>query len=251
MVLYYMNMLLVEDFQINELKQILALPLDRLIKHLKWSSDSSTLQGKRIWIGLKDGWLASADVIKIEKNMVQLSINCKKKPPPPLPVMLILAIPRPKALRRALISAITLGVKRIWLINSARVEKSYWQTPLLEDERLKSIAVEALEQARDSVMPEIKTARLFKPFMEDMLPAILQEYPVRLFATPDARNTFPELQASPAALAVGPEEGFTSYEQEKFREHLFFPAALGKRILRVETAVSALIARVSVAYEKR
>ena len=39
-------------------------------------------------------------------------------------------------LRRVLRTAAEIGIKHIWLINSSRVEKSYWQSPLLAPEFL-------------------------------------------------------------------------------------------------------------------
>ena len=93
--------------------------------------------------------------------------------PPPLPLTLILAMPRPKMLRRTLQSISSLGVKQIYLINSARVEKSFWQTPFLGDEALQNELLLGLEQARDTVMPEIYQRKLFKPFVEDELSEII------------------------------------------------------------------------------
>ena len=44
-------------------------------------------------------------------------------------------------------------------------------------------------------------------------------------------------------LAIGPEGGWIPYEVEKFTAAGLQPVQLGERILRVETAVSALLAR--------
>ena len=52
--------------------------------------------------------------------------------PAPLAVKLLLAVPRPKMMRRILQTCATLGVSEITLLNSAKVEKSFWQTPILQ-----------------------------------------------------------------------------------------------------------------------
>jgi RsmE family RNA methyltransferase len=44
-------------------------------------------------------------------------------------------------------------------------------------------------------------------------------------------------------LAIGPEGGWIPYEIEELTEAGLQPVQLGDRILRVETAVSALLAR--------
>jgi RsmE family RNA methyltransferase len=44
-------------------------------------------------------------------------------------------------------------------------------------------------------------------------------------------------------FAVGPEGGWIDFEVEKFVEHSFVPVSLGRRILRTDTAVVALLAQ--------
>ncbi len=242
-----MNMLLLDDFEISETQTSISLPLERIIQHLHWQETPYNLIHKNIWIGIKNNWIIKAIIRQVEHNLVNIELLERKEAPAPLPLMLIMTMPRPKALRRTLISAITLGVKHIWLINAEKVEKSYWHTPLLDDANLKKIIFDALEQARDVIFPEIKLAKLFNPFVEDILPDIIHKYPIRLFATPHTENPFPKIEKSPIALAVGPEEGFNDYETKKFCELGFLPISLGKRILRVETAVPALISGVCIA----
>jgi hypothetical protein len=57
--------------------------------------------------------------------------SCARNRPRPLPLTVVLALPRPKMLRRILRALAEVGVKELHLINSYRVEKSYWQSPLL------------------------------------------------------------------------------------------------------------------------
>jgi RsmE family RNA methyltransferase len=45
-------------------------------------------------------------------------------------------------------------------------------------------------------------------------------------------------------LAIGPEGGFIGEEIGAFERAGFLPVSMGERVLRVETAVAALIARV-------
>ena len=75
-------------------------------------------------------------------------------------------------LRRVLRSIAELGIKRLCLVNAARVEKSYWQSPLLRGAALRHYLVAGLEQACDTVLPEVVSHPRLRPFVEDELPAI-------------------------------------------------------------------------------
>ena len=76
---------------------------------------------------------------------------------------LVLALPRPKMLRRILRNVAELGVAELHLINSFRVEKSYWQSPVLGESSVENYLMQGLEQARDTILPEVSCHRRFKP----------------------------------------------------------------------------------------
>jgi len=135
-----------------------------------------------------------------------------------------------------------LGVKRIILVNAVRVEKSYWQSPFLAPDAIRRQAILGLEQARDTVLPEIVLKPRFKPFIEDELPAILQGT-TALAAHPAANSACPREVNGPVTLAVGPEGGFVPYEIDMLVSRGFTAVSLGVRALNIETAVSALIGR--------
>lgn len=199
--------------------------------------------GDELCVGVLDGRIGTGKIALLTQSVVEMDVQFDKSPPRKLPLTLILALPRPKALRRLLRSASALGVKRIILINSHRVEKSYWQTPFLNDAIVKEQLVLGLEQAKDTVLPEVLLRTLFKPFAEDELPGLARDT-LPLVAHPAAFEPLPRSVDRAVTLAVGPEGGFIPYEIDKFVSCGFKPVSLGERILSVETAVPALIARI-------
>ena len=157
-------------------------------------------------------------------------------------VALILALPRPKMLRRVFQTVATMGVPRVILVNSYRVENSFWQTPFLEPAAIHEQLILGLEQARDSVLPEIVIEKRFKPFVEDRLPAVV-EGTLGLVGHPGDFPACPRAVEQPVTLAIGPEGGWIPYEVDLLQASGLNPVQLGARILRVETAVTALLAR--------
>jgi RsmE family RNA methyltransferase len=147
-------------------------------------------------------------------------------------------------LKRILQSVSSLGIKNIYLINSYRVDKSFWGSPLLQPDNLAEQLLLGLEQARDTIMPKIHLRQRFKPFVEDELAGLIEDTTAYV-AHPGSANNCPLGSQQPITLAIGPEGGFIPYEVEKLSECGFIPISLGERILRVETAVPVLIARLS------
>jgi 16S rRNA (uracil1498-N3)-methyltransferase len=192
--------------------------------------------GDSLVVGVADGRIGTGTVLSL--NPLELRIALDRDPPPPLPLTLILALPRPKVLNRVIASATSLGIKRIHLINSWRVEKSYWKSPRLSDANLHLQSLLGLEQARDTRLPHITLHRLFRLFIKSFTPAGRA-----LVAHPVASSECPRNVSEEVTLAIGPEGGFIAQEIESFERAGFTPVSLGPRILRVETAVAALAAR--------
>jgi RsmE family RNA methyltransferase len=171
-----------------------------------------------------------------------LEVAFDQPPPPPAPLHLLLALPRPKVLRRVLQCAAAMGVKTIVLVNTWRVERSYWQSPALAPAALCEQLLLGLEQGGDTMLPALELRRRFKPFVEDELPARLRGRRA-LVAHPGATAPCPRALAEPATVAIGPEGGFIAYELEALQALGFTPVSLGPRALRVEHAVPALLGR--------
>ena len=200
--------------------------------------------GDELVIGVLNGRIGHGTVTRLDGEALEMQVRLERDPPPPLPLTLMLALPRPKVLNRVIAGATSMGVKRMILVNAWRVEKSYWKSPRVSEENLRLQSILGLEQARDTVLPTIELHRLFRPFVEDELPAIAKDT-LALVAHPIAANECPRNIAQPVTLAIGPEGGFIAEEIASLQRAGFTPVSIGERVLRVETAVAALISRVS------
>jgi RsmE family RNA methyltransferase len=169
-------------------------------------------------------------------------------PPPRANVSLILAIPRPKQLKRVIPAVASLGVDRVMLVNAARVEKSYFDSKVLNDAFLDELVRLGLEQACDTVKPVIELRERLKPFVEDELNAWLPSGATRLLPHPTGAAALKPVDRSQhVALAIGPDGGWVPYEVELFQSAGFTPVSLGRRVLRGEVAVPAVLGAVRAA----
>lgn len=204
--------------------------------------------GDTVRLGVIGGPRGRGRVLEAANGSARLALELDARPPLPPPTELILALPRPIMLQRVLKQAATMGLRRLHLIRSNRVERSFFGSPVLRPGRMRELLLEGMEQARDTWLPEARIHPLFRPFMEDALPGLAGR---RLVAHPDAKATLPEVFARPAAdepvlLAVGPEGGWTDHEVESFVRAGFAAFSMGERILHVDTAVVALMAQLDL-----
>lgn len=220
-----------------------ALLSGRRLRHVL--SVHRAVVGDTLRVGLLDGLMGQGRITRLDTDALGLELTLDQPPPPRVPLTLLLALPRPKMLRRIFQHAAATGVSRLVLINSYRVEKSFWESPFLQPDAIRDELVLGAEQGRDTVLPEVVLESRFKPFVEDRLPAMAAGTR-RLVAHPGGPGACPVGLNAPVTLAVGPEGGFIPYEITALQAQGFEAVHLGPRIFRVETAVTALIARLYV-----
>lgn len=194
--------------------------------------------GETVAVGVVGGEVGTAEVLACTEHGLTLRASLAGAPPSPSPVTLLLALPRPKILRKVLQGIGAMGVKRLVLLGSWKVEKAYWGSPLLAPEELREELLLGLEQGRDTILPQVLLRRFFKPFVEDELDAMFG--PTRLLL--DLAATEPLAAHAPprsggVTLAIGPEGGWTPYEATELAKRGFAPVSLGPRPLRVDQAV--------------
>lgn len=233
-----MNLLLLEEADFVAPDRVLL--SDRRLTHLQEIHRACV--GDTLRVGRIGGLMGSATLLRLEAREAELQVGFDQPPPAKLPLTLVLAVPRPKMMRRLLQTVATLGVPRLILLNSYKVEKSFWQTPFLQPASIRDNLILGLEQARDTVLPEVIIEKRFKPFVEDRLPAIAQST-LGLVGHPGDYPACPRGVEQPVTLAIGPEGGWIPYEVDLLGRAGLQPVQLGARILRVETAVTALLSR--------
>jgi RsmE family RNA methyltransferase len=212
--------------------------------------------GDRLRVGLLNGPRGIGTVRSVSERAVELECVFELEPPPRPCVDLLLALPRPKVMKRLWAQIAALGVDRILLTHAARVERCYFDTHVLDPTVYTPLLIEGLQQAQDTRLPHVSVHRRLKPLVERLAVASgasfdsgvsdLSDAPYRIVLHPGSPHELIETApADPAArvlLAIGPEGGWVPYELELFERHGFRVASLGSRTLRSDTACIAALA---------
>jgi RsmE family RNA methyltransferase len=213
--------------------------------------------GQEVRVGVVDGAAGTGHVTATGDDHVMLSCTLDARPMPRPRVDVLLALPRPKVMRRLWAQLAALGVGQIVLTNAERVERNYFDTHVLDPGCYRPLLIEGMQQARDTRVPLVSVHRRLKVLLEDDLDGLFRGG-VRLLAhprqdgerAPDGQRSLgvalagiTERQAGERALlAIGPEGGWTAFEQQLLAAHGFQPVDMGRRTLRSDTACIALLA---------
>lgn len=211
------------------------------ITHIKKVLKSQV--GDSLTIAEMGGNIGKATITSINDHEVLLTdISLDKKPPAKLDLTVVLALPRPKVLRRLIMDMTSLGVNKLIIVNSYRTQKSYWQSPLLE--RIDEFVFEGLQQAIDTVPMVVEFKKRFKPFVEDEFPSLLGNAVIAHPYATQSWKTYLDVKhksTMPNVLCIGAEGGWIDYEVDLLCKHGCTSVSLGERILRTETVVNVLL----------
>lgn len=235
-----MNRILVEPDEVDSHDAVIL--TGRRARHLL--KVIGVVEGQGVRIGQIDGPLGQATVAGVGEERVDLL--CEWTAPPGRPrVDLLLAMPRPKVMRRLWAQLSAMGVGRVMLINAKRVERCYFDTHWLDPQVVRAHLIEGLEQSGDTRLPDVCIERQFRVAVEDRVAELYGDETTRLLADPDPCTPAPGQWAPRVLLAIGPEGGWVPFERALLRANGFTPFALGSRTLRTDTACVALIAAVN------
>ena len=205
--------------------------------------------GAALRVGILDGPMGMGEVISLAPAEVTLRCTFEDAAPPPPSVDLLLALPRPKVMRRLWAQLASLGLGRIVLTNAEKVERNYFDTHWLQESVYRPLLIEGLEQSGDTRMPAVTVCRQLKPLVEDQLEPLFPDSRRIICHPRDAKsiNSVGLATAPRVLLAIGPEGGWSDYEIDLFTQYGFDCISFGWRTLRADVACVALIAAVKAA----
>ena len=201
---------------------------------------------------LSDGsaaWLARIESVARDRIEFAL-LELLPAPQPAADITLLLSIVKFDAFEWAIEKATELGVITIIPVAAARSEKGLLAAAAKRSQRWQKILLESSQQSRRLRLPQL--GDLAKPAQAFATQSA--EFHLMLSERSDApslRNILghsnPVKVPARAALAIGPEGGWTDDELSAARANGFQEASLGQLILRTETAVIAALAALNYA----
>lgn len=242
-----MNMLLARPEQLRKLDcgQMQCVVNDaRRIEHIK--NILKLKKGDACKVGVLNQGCFAGEICEAEQEvLINFDPVDMEQPPAKMPLTLFIAMQRPNTLKKVIHCAVTMGVEKICFFGSYKVEKSYWQSSVLQEKNLEFELDLAMEQCKDPMEVDISFCRYFKSFTEDILTPFMAEYPL-FIAHPAGRssavgNVLNDVKADRCGLVVGPEGGFTEYEIGCLQNMGLHLLSLGDRVLRTEFALAALL----------
>jgi 16S rRNA (uracil1498-N3)-methyltransferase len=181
-----------------------------------------------------------AEITKLGRTDVELALRKHRAVERELPVDFTLAIALPKGDRQRWLveKAVELGVKKLIPLTTARSTSSAAEPPA----KLTRYVVEASKQSGRNQLLEIVKPQTWAEVVENFADH------TRLIAHPGGSTveSMTRDMNAPTLLAIGPEGGFTEDEVELARQNGWQLVGLGERILRLETAALALVARLTI-----
>jgi RsmE family RNA methyltransferase len=200
--------------------------------------------GDSVRVGVLDGPRGEGIVRAVGDGTVTVTCTFRPGMPPRPRVDLLLALPRPKVMRRLWAQLAALGVGRIIVTNAERVERNYFDTHVLTEACYRPLLIEGLQQAQDTRLPEVSIHRRFRVLVEDQLDDLFGSG-VRMVAHPAANGAGGVFSRNNPAervlLAVGPEGGWTGFELALLERHGFEAVGMTRRTLRTDTACIGLL----------
>lgn len=232
-----MNLLLLEAGEVGP--DGVAVLRGRRARHLQEVLQSRP--GHLVRAGVVDGGIGTAEVLGSTADAITLRCRFEQPAPPAGTDTLLLAVPRPKVLRRCAEDAAALGFARLILFRAWHTDRSHLLAEAMTPACLRAHLLLGMELSARTRLPEVLVEPLFKPFVEDRLDALLAGHQRWLaHPGPDAGPPPPAGAGRPVALALGPERGFTPYEIEALRARGFAVVTAGPHPLRVHTALCVL-----------
>lgn len=216
-------------------------------------------EGSRLKAGLIDHSLGKWIIDTISPDRIEGTYKPILKPKPRFPeVHILLAINRPPTVRKILQLAGTWGVASIQFFISKNSRKEYLTSPVWKKDEIESELIEGMEQGKNIFLPKISFDFVNRP--ETILSEKLKQTEFQFRLILDRKGqTLPRIVEDRKThsnfgifsienpirilVAIGPESGFVRTEIDFWKRNGFTDLNLSTNVLRTETAVAFLLAR--------
>ncbi len=237
----------------EEIKKFHFLINDNRVKHIREILKLNS--GSSVEVGLLNGPKGIAKILTINNSSVSLYFNYKvanKIVKSNIEMDLICALPRPQTIKKILKIAGTFSLRSIDFIRANRVEKSYYQSPLLEPEKQLPYLIEGLSQGKNTRLPIVRVHNKFKSYFETYFinsGNFNRQNTKYLLAEPSSNKNLLQIispDINHIVLAIGPEGGWIPFEIEFMEKLNFIKFNLSPNILRVETALISAVSQIEL-----
>lgn len=201
------------------------------------------------------GYDYTAELVEIDSRRCAAKIVGSKRSElePEIKATLYQGIPKSDKLDTIIQKAVELGVYEIVPVRTARsvAKISDDKRGAQKISRYNKISVEAAKQCGRGIVPEVRAPIDFEEALAELKEFDLSIMPYEILGHDGDKGLSGVLKANPSAkniaVIIGPEGGFADSEAEKLKD-VAERVGLGKRILRTETAGSALLAIIMYEY---
>lgn len=190
--------------------------------------------------GLLNGPRGKGRIEAANADGLTLSFRWEPATEPVDPIHLLVGLARPQTARDILREATTLGVATIRFVATEKSEPSYAQSSLWRDGEWERHTRAGAEQAFSTRVPLVAAGVALDEALA-ALPADATRLALDNYEAAAALAAQPLAADRPLVLALGPERGWGPRDRAALRAQGFTLVHLGRRVLRVETAVIAAL----------
>ena len=234
-----MNMILLQNSDCDASLNV-AILKDQRAQHIRAVLKKGV--GETVRIGILDGALGVGTIEEISDQETVLSCIWEPQVAERSGLNLLLALPRPKVMRRLWAQLASFAVDNIIICNAEKVERYYFDSHAITPETYLPLLHEGLQQAGHTQLPRVHVYRNFRPVIEDAL----ELFPDRVMLTPRVPRRLDRLKPRPVLIAIGPEGGWNDFEHQLMIQHGFAETSLLDHVLRSDTACIAALTASSV-----
>lgn len=203
--------------------------------------------------GVLGGKSGKATIKKIESEQLELEVDLYQPELPRSNCTLLVGACRPQTSKRIIEFAACAGVNSLHFVRSSQSDKNYLTSKVLQPEQRLKHLIKGLEQAADTIMPEVQVHLSFKSFMLKLCSNDLgfKNNNSNLFVgdtragawSLDGISSHLRSPDQHTVLAIGPESGFSDFEMDSLKQAGFQSLSLGNRQFRIEQALMMLFAQ--------